>query len=232
MKYIQLPEAVFKANLNALQLLIYADVHTMAVQKMQYFRSNKQIADLFNRDVRNVQRAIQCMLKMGLLIKGEMNGMRTLTTKTPPVAKMSQGGGESAVGGVAKVSFSGDKNATQVKKKSKSISTSSVEKKNWGIDDVIYPFKDPEFLDAWNAWKEYKRVEFNYHFKSKQAEQLALVQLKNQTEDVNHARQTIGQAMANGWKSLQPSKIRTRNGGALAPNSPERDAEAIARRDF
>lgn len=210
MKYIQLPDVIFQANLNATQLLIYADVYTMKMQKMQYFRSNKQISQLFNRDVRNVQRAIQSMYDMELLVKGEMNGMRTLTTKTPPVAKMSQGGGEFAMGEVAKMSFTGDKNATQVENKSKSISKSPVENKNLGMDEVVLPFEEPEFLEAWNAWKQYKREEFNYHFKSKQAEQLALVKLKNDTHDANHARQTIGQAMANGWKSLQPPKTRTR----------------------
>jgi hypothetical protein len=231
-KYIQLPEAVFKVNLNALQLLIYADVHTMTCQKMQYFRSNKQIGELFNRDVRNVQRAIHSMLEMGLLSKGDLNGMRTLTTKAPPVAKMSRGGGEFAVGGVAKVSRTGDKNATQVEKVSKSISTSLVEKGNFGMDDVVLPFEEPQFLDAWNAWKEYKRVEFNYHFKSKQAEQLALVKLKNDTQDANHAITAIGEAMASGWKSIQAPKTRFNNGGAPAADSPAGDAEAIARRDF
>jgi hypothetical protein len=230
-KYIQLPEAVFKVNLNALQLLIYADVHTMTCQKMQYFRSNKQIGELFNRDVRNVQRAIHSMLEMELLSKGDLNGMRTLTTKTPPVAKMSRGGGEFAVGGVAKVSRTGDKNATQVEKVSKSISTSSVENR-FGHDDVIYPFDEPEFMEAWIAWKEYKRVEHNFHFKSKQGEQLALVHLKNTTQDANHARQAIGQAMANGWKSIQPFQVRFSNRGTITPNSDEGDAEAIARRDF
>lgn len=232
MKYIQLPEAVFKVNLNALQLLIYADVHTMTSQKMQYFRSNKQIGELFNRDVRNVQRAVQSMLEMGLLSKGDLNGMRTLTTKTPPVAKMSRGGGEFAVGGVAKVSRTGDKNATQVEKVSKSISKSLVEKGSFGMDDVVLPFEEPQFLDAWNAWKEYKRVEFNYHFKSKQAEQLALVKLKNDTQDANHAITAIGEAMASGWKSIQAPKTRTRGTRMDRARGDDGNRERTSGRNF
>jgi len=231
-KYLQLPEYVFKLNLNALQLLIYADVHTMGQQRMTYFRSNKQIADMFQRDTRNVQRAIKSLLKLGLLEAGELNGMRTLTTKTPPVAKMSRGGGENVAKGAAKMSFDGDKNATQVKKLSKSLSKSPLNQKaGFGGNELILPFSE-EFLEAWEAWKTYKREQFGWVYKSKQAEQLTLVKLKNDTKDVNRARQAIGEAMANGWKSIQPPKARSGYKGTDDEYCPERDLEAFTRPNF
>jgi hypothetical protein len=231
-KYLQLPEYVFKLNLNALQLLIYADVHTMGQQRMTYFRSNKQIADMFQRDTRNVQRAIKSLLKLGLLEAGELNGMRTLTTKTPPVAKMSRGGGKNVAKGAAKMSFDGDKNATQVKKLSKSLSKSPVEKAGMDGEEVVLPFSEPEFLEAWEAWKTYKREQFGWVYKSKQAEQLTLVKLKNDTKDANRARQAIGEAMANGWKSIQPPKARSGYKGTDDEYCPERDLEAFTRPNF
>ena len=199
---------------------------------MTYFRSNKQIADMFQRDARNVQRAIKSMFELGLLEPGDLNGMRTLATKTPPTAKMSRGGGENVARGAAKMSFDGDKNATQVKKLSKSLSKSPVKKKGEDGNEVILPFSEPEFLDAWEAWKRYKRDQFAWVYKSKQAEQLTLVKLKNDTQDAYRAIEAIGQAMANGWKSIQPSKTRSGYKGAADEYSPERDLEAFTRPNF
>lgn len=232
MKYLQLPEYVFKLNLNALQLLIYADVHTMEVQRMTYFRSNKQIADMFERDARNVQRAIKSLLTMGVLEVGDLNGMRTLATKTPPVAKMSRRDGENVAKRAAKMSSDGDKNATQVKKLSKSLSKSLVKKDGEDGNELILPFSEPEFLEAWEDWKRYKRDQFAFVYKSKQAEQLTLVKLKNDTQNARTAITAIGQAMANGWKSIQPPKARSSDGRVIEEHSPERVREIFARSNY
>ena len=199
---------------------------------MTYFRSNKQIADMFQRDARNVQRAIKSLFEIGLLEAGDLNGMRTLATKTPPTAKMSRRDGENVAKGAAKMSSDGDKNATQVKKLSKSISKSPVKKEGEDGKEVILPFSEPEFLDAWEAWKRYKRDQFAWVYKSKQAEQLTLVKLKNDTQDAYRAIEAIGQAMANGWKSIQPPKARSGDGRVIEEHSPERVAEIFARSNF
>lgn len=199
---------------------------------MTYFRSNKQIADMFQRDARNVQRAIKSLFEIGLLEAGDLNGMRTLATKTPPTAKMSRRDGENVAKGVAKMSFDGDKNATQVKKLSKSISKSPVKKEGEEGKEVILPFSEPEFLDAWEAWKRYKRDQFAWVYKSKQAEQLTLVKLKNDTQDAYRAIEAIGQAMANGWKSIQPPKARSGDGRVIEEHSPERVREIFARSNY
>lgn len=199
---------------------------------MTYFRSNKQIADMFQRDARNVQRAIKSLFEIGLLEAGDLNGMRTLATKTPPTAKMSRRDGENVAKGVAKMSFDGDKNATQVKKLSKSLSKSPVKKEGEEGKEVILPFSEPEFLDAWEAWKRYKRDQFAWVYKSKQAEQLTLVKLKNDTQDAYRAIEAIGQAMANGWKSIQPPKARSGDGRVIEEHSPERVREIFARSNY
>lgn len=76
---------------------------------------------------------------------------------------------------------------------------------------IIFPFDTQEFKDAWNNWKEYKKTEFNFKFKSLQSEQAQLKKLSNMVSTPEDAISILEQSMANGWKGLfdlQPEKIK------------------------
>ena len=256
MRFMQVPESAWPAlaRLSGLQVGIWADAWTWQQQGQRAFRTNDQLAEMFGCNRRSVQRAVQALQAMQLLAIRHQGKMRFLEAFLPSENVLTKG--DQSVMGDRSVTVTdvtpkgdrcdaegrpigrgkGDQSVTQVYQ-SKSLSKSPIRETRerdliGGGMEVILPFEDEAFAVAWNAWKQYKRDEFNYHFKSKQAEQLALVKLKNDTHDANHARQTIGQAMANGWKSLQPSTARSGNDRAAAGYSPEGDQEAAARGNY
>ncbi len=68
---------------------------------------------------------------------------------------------------------------------------------------VIYPFDSEYFIEQWGLWKDYKKTEFNFRFKSTQSEQAQLTQLSNLSNtNEQTAIAIIHQSMANGWKGF------------------------------
>jgi hypothetical protein len=116
---------------------------------------------------------------------------------------------------------------------SKSLSKSPLNQKaDFGGNELILPFSEPAFAEAWKMWKQYKKAEFGFWFKSQQAEQLALVKLKNDTQDANRAITAIGEAMACGWKSIQPPKARSGDRRAAEEHNSSGIDEAFAGSNF
>lgn len=72
--------------------------------------------------------------------------------------------------------------------------------------EVIMPYETKKFKKAWANWKQYKRLELGFKYKTAQSEQAALTQLGNKTTSEDHAIESIEHAMANGWKGIYPQK--------------------------
>ena len=69
------------------------------------------------------------------------------------------------------------------------------------------PFEGEEFKEAWKSWREYKKAEHGFKFKSSTSEQASLHQLQNLSgDDAATAIRIIGQSLANGWKGFFPIK--------------------------
>jgi uncharacterized protein YdaU (DUF1376 family) len=78
--------------------------------------------------------------------------------------------------------------------------------------ELKYPFETENFLKFWKIWKEYKRDEHKFNYKSIVSEQAALKQLANMSggkED--KAIKLIEQSITNGWKGFFPIKNETSN---------------------
>ena len=72
---------------------------------------------------------------------------------------------------------------------------------------VVLPFDSKEFSVAWQSWKDYKRDEHGFKFKSSASEQASLHQLQNLSGgDEPTAVRIIGQSLANGWRGFFPLK--------------------------
>ena len=70
-------------------------------------------------------------------------------------------------------------------------------------EEIELPFFSKEFEEIWIAWKEYKKKEFKFTYKTNQSELAALselTKLSNGQEDI--AFKILNQSMANGWKGL------------------------------
>jgi hypothetical protein len=69
--------------------------------------------------------------------------------------------------------------------------------------EIIYPFETEIFKEQWNQWKNYKKVELKFNFKSPQSEQAALADLVKKADGIEEtAIAIIHQSMANGWKGF------------------------------
>jgi hypothetical protein len=66
----------------------------------------------------------------------------------------------------------------------------------------IYPFSE-NFIEDWNQWKEYKKVQYKFTYKLKSAEQSAFNKLKTLSNGNEQAAcKIIEQSIANGWKGF------------------------------
>ena len=72
--------------------------------------------------------------------------------------------------------------------------------------EAIKPYQTENFDIAWDNWKEYKRLELGFNYKTIHSEQAALTQLGNKTTSEQHAIDSINNAMAKGWKGIYPEK--------------------------
>lgn len=76
--------------------------------------------------------------------------------------------------------------------------------------EIIFPWDSEKFISLWKQWKEYKRLEHGFKFKSPQSEQASLTQLANETGgNEEWACDSIMRAMAGGWKGIHPKKLET-----------------------
>ena len=72
--------------------------------------------------------------------------------------------------------------------------------------ELNLPYDSEKFKKAWDDWKEYKRSEFGFKFKSVKTENMTLSKLNNISKTENEAIQIIQEAIANGWKGFYPLK--------------------------
>ena len=242
MKYLQLPESAWPAlaRLSGLQVGIWADAWTWQQQGQRAFRTNDQLAEMFGANPRSIQRAIKMMEQLEILEVGYQGKMRflhakgdklvTLTNRSP---KGDTCGNEGRPIGHGK----GDQSVTQVYH-SRSISKSPnkslrVRAELEGVNEGLhFPWTSDAFMVAWQDFKEYMRVEHRYGFKSEHAEQLALVNLKNNFNDEHSAISAIGKTMASGWKSIPASQTRTRRTRVDRARGDDGNQERTSGRNF
>ena len=82
------------------------------------------------------------------------------------------------------------------------------------MKEVIYPFTSPEFMEAWNLWKQYKKEQFRFTYKSVITEQAALKALSEVANCDTKAIQIIHQSISNGWRGLFPLKQQPKQNAA------------------
>lgn len=131
MKYLQLPDHVFKLNMTTLELKLYCDVWTMTASGKVYWKSNETVASQFGVERRSVIRAIARLESRGLLHRQSSENGRFLSALTPaeggdPVVRgdravtgdsNGQGGDPAVTGGVTEMVQSSDPAVTQIEKK-------------------------------------------------------------------------------------------------------------------
>lgn len=104
------------------------------------------------------------------------------------------------------------------------------DKKGGMGEKVEYPFNSDFFMEQWELWKDYKKREHGFKYKTPQSEQAALSELRNKSSgDEETAIKVMHQSMAHGWKGffdLKESKNGKKGTTAelneyLAQNDPD-----------
>lgn len=67
---------------------------------------------------------------------------------------------------------------------------------------MTYPYNSEEFKEAWELWKEYKRKEHRFRYKSEISEQASLKKLSEISNSEDEAIDIIHESISNGWKGL------------------------------
>ena len=79
---------------------------------------------------------------------------------------------------------------------------------------IEFPFTSKNFYETWEQWKEYKKAEHRFNYKSAITEQAALmtlVKLSDSTEQ--DCIQIIMHTIGNGWKGFVKQNTKTNNNG-------------------
>ena len=75
------------------------------------------------------------------------------------------------------------------------------------LNKVALPFQSDRFAKAWEAWKEYKKKEFGFRYKSLISERTALNDLvKKSKNNEQIAIEMLRVAIAKGWRGFFPIK--------------------------
>ena len=81
--------------------------------------------------------------------------------------------------------------------------TTHMEDVNVNENEIDYFFNSLNFIENWKTWKDYKKNQFKFNFKSTNSEQIAinhLIKLSDKKEQ--NAIDIINQSIANGWKGF------------------------------
>ena len=221
MNYLQLPSEVMPhlRRLSAIQLAIWADAWTWAQNGKPAYRTNEQLAELFGITVKSVSRAIAGLKSYGMLKAQTVNGrQRILTACIPtnvhpherPSPSTSIPTNVHAASPSTSMLHPHERppsiptNVHQEENREENRIEKRIEKKEREKKtEIVMPWPSDEFAQAWADWKEYKRAEKGFRFKTVKSEQIALHKLYNDAEQDQHlAIYAIGTSIANGWAGL------------------------------
>lgn len=106
------------------------------------------------------------------------------------------------------------KNEFLSKETEKKIDPSPPPKKS----ELKLPYSSEKFQKAWDDWKEYKKSEFGFKFKSIKTENTTLSKLNNISKTEKEAIEIIYEAIANNWKGFYPLKFKNNNHDQQKPD--------------
>ena len=214
-KYVSIPIEIWNlSELHPNERVLLAEVASFDEQEKECFAGNEYFATLLNVSEATARGYISNLIARGFLIREGSRYNRRLRKSAQTNAQNSA---NECVKSRKRVRKSTQTSAQNSAHTNISTNTSTNTFTKSAHPTVVLPFESDEFLDAWNEWKEYKRTDHRFKYKTAQSEQRALMKLQNEYTDQNEAIDAIHRAIANGWKGLvfkQPTNGRTHRPGA------------------
>lgn len=176
-------------NLTLVEKAMLAEIDSFTGNGRSFMKSNETIQAEYGISRNTIGRSLRKLAERGF-VEITFNGrVRCITTRAGSIPKM---GRQTTQNGDA-----ASPNDTSTNTSKRTSNNTSKRK------EVVMPFEGKEFESAWKSWKEYKRDEHGFKFKSPTSEQASLHQLQNLAGgDHDTAVRIIGQSLANGWKGF------------------------------
>ena len=212
------------SELNPNERVLLAEVASFNEQKKKCYATNKHFADLLQVSEQTARKYIYHLIELGYLKRGVVQNEQGGTNRTLGWCKRNRGVVQSYQKGGINVPHTN----TLLRQSTKSFTTTKG--KSPKITEIVLPFQTEKFSEAWNEWKEYKRTDHRFKYKSAQSEQRALIKLQNEHTEETEAINAIHRAIANGWKGLVfgESKNGRANAGRAADLQSDSNREKFA----
>ena len=201
--------------------VLLAEVLNFESQGKECFASNAHFAELLNVSEATARGYISKLCNAGFLIREGDRYNRRLRKSAQTSAQIRADECVKSRKRVRKSTQTSAQNSAHNKTYNKTENKTL--NKSAHTRDVVLPFQTDTFESAWNEWKEYKRTDHRFKYKTAQSEQRALIKLQNEHPTETDAIEAIHTAIANGWKGLVFGKSKNGRPNARRAQNLESD---------
>ena len=180
--------------------VLLAEVLNFEAQGKECFASNAHFADLLNVSEATARGYISKLCNAGFLVREGDRYNRRLRKSAQTNAQIRADECVNPRKRTRKSTQTSAQNSAHNKTYNKTENKTL--NKSAQAREVILPFQTDTFTAAWQEWKEYKRTDHRFKYKTAQSEQRALIKLQNEHPTETDAIEAIHTAIANGWKGL------------------------------
>ena len=180
--------------------VLLAEVLNFEAQGKECFASNAHFADLLNVSEATARGYISRLVNAGFLVREGDRYNRRLRKSAQTNAQIRADECVNSRKRARKSTQTSAQNSAHNKTDNKTLKESYKESAH--TREVVLPFQTESFEAAWQEWKEYKRTDHRFRYKTAQSEQRALIKLQNTHGTETEAIDAIHTAIANGWKGL------------------------------
>jgi DNA-binding MarR family transcriptional regulator len=200
-KYVSIPIDIWNlGELHPNERVLLAEVLNFESQGKECFASNAHFADLLNVSEATARGYISKLCNAGFLVREGDRYNRRLRKSAQTSAQIRADECVNSRKRARKSTQTSAQNSAH--KLTSKLTTKESHNKSAHSRDVVLPFQTESFETAWNEWKEYKRTDHRFTYKTAQSEQRALIKLQNTHGTETEAIDAIHTAIANGWKGL------------------------------
>jgi len=200
-KYVSIPIDIWNlGELHPNERVLLAEVLNFEAQGKECFASNAHFADLLNVSEATARGYISKLCNAGFLVREGDRYNRRLRKSAQTSAQIRADECVNSRKRARKSTQTSAQNSAH--KLTSKLTTKESHNKSAHSRDVVLPFQTEAFEAAWNEWKEYKRTDHRFKFKTPKSEQRSLITLQNEHPEESDAIQALHTAIANGWKGF------------------------------
>ena len=194
--------------LTATEKMLYAEIDSFTGRGATFFKANETIAKDMGVSASTVKRSLSRLIHSGLVVQLSYDG-RTRHLQSLDLSdsiNLNHEIGQNDPSDRSKENRLIGQN-DPISKQVKYTRESTKEKMALRLPDS---FNNDEFKAAWDTWKQYKKEEHRFEYKSYISQDTTIHKLHNDTEgSPKRAILAIGNAIARGWKGIFPQNSDT-----------------------